>query len=712
MLRSESASLLAHYIHRLGRHHLPVVMQSEVAECGLACVCMVAQYHGHHIDMTALRSQWEVPIRGANLNQLIIVAEQLSLASRPLKLDMEHLTQLQLPAILHWDMQHFVVLKAVKKQHVEIHDPALGQRTITLKEVSNHFTGIALELSPKPDFRPIKHTFPVKLFSFIQSTQGFKRSLILLIILSFSIQLFALISPYYLQLVVDQAIVRFDANMLTVLALGFGLIILLEVTTTMLRATAAQQLACKLNLHMSADVFRHLLRLPMLYFSKRHIGDLLSRFNSLQQVKEILTHGFTTAILDGFMALITFVVMYLYAPQLALVVLATAGMYALLRIVTLNKIMTLNNEQLSLYAHENSHFLETLRGIQVIKTYRMSSSRFQKWLALKSDVVNKDLILGKWGICFAAANNLLFGLENILVVYLAANYVLESLFSVGMLYAFLSYKRQFVAAAEGLITQIFQFKMLNVHLDRLADIVHAQQESQPPLLKGSNVPLLQNDSHLIATNLAFSYGESLPAIVDTLSISIPYGKCIVFVGPSGSGKTTLLKCLMGLFEPTQGSVTLSGLPIAHSQKVASVMQDDQCLSGSILQNITCFDTHINLERAMWAARQACIHEEITAMPMQYQSLIGDIGASLSGGQQQRLLLARALYHQPEILFLDEASSNLDVKNEQRINKNLRQLNITRVIVAHRPQTIALADEVYHFENGQLHRQKPSINVDN
>ena len=321
---------------------LPLMLQTEAAECGLACLAMVAGYHGHHTDLNELRQRFELSIEGCTLLDLMTFAERLALTSRPLRIELTDLAALATPSILHWDMNHFVVLKAIKGNRCVIHDPAYGERTLALDEVSKHFTGIALELTPTTDFSSKAEVSQLGLSDFWSKITGFKRSLLLLLALSLLLQLFTLVAPYYMQLVVDDVLLSADQHLLLILAFGFALILLFEVTTSTLRSYVLLHFGNSLNIQMAANLFHHLIRLPLGYFEKRHIGDVLSRFGSLNQVRELLTTGLIETLIDGVMALAILAVIIIYSPQLSVVVLGAVALYALFRLVMYRQVRILS----------------------------------------------------------------------------------------------------------------------------------------------------------------------------------------------------------------------------------------------------------------------------------------------------------------------------------------------------------------------------------
>ncbi|WP_414828683.1 peptidase domain-containing ABC transporter [Alteromonas sp. H39] len=696
---------------KLGDHRrVPVVFQSEAAECGLACLCMIAQYHGAGLDMTELRQHHGMSMRGATLKGLMDIASHLSLSARALKAEPEDLHQLALPAILHWDLQHFVVLTKVTRRGVVIHDPAKGERRMGWEDVSNHFSGVALELTPNSSFTQASPAPSLTMRHFWEKITGLKRSLLVLFALSALLQLFAIAAPYYMQTVIDDVLLRQQRDLLLVLALGFGLLLCVETLTSVIRRLVILSLSSRLQLQMSANVFQHLLRLPLDFFSRRHVGDIVSRFGSLSQIREFLTTGLVTALLDGVMAIVTLVVMAIYSPTLTWIVCAIMMLYALVRILLTPIMRKLTAERIDIAAKEQSHFIESVRAIQPVRIFNQENRRQGQWQNRLVSTLNTDIRLGKWDIGAQTVNQILFGLENIIIIYVAATLVMDNVLSVGMLYAFIAYKNRFTGAIDSLINHAIEYNMLRVHFDRLSDIVFSPAEVSHSGGAAQSQSLSATQGRLTITGLSYRYSASDSPVFSNVSLDIAPGFMIAIVGASGCGKTTLLKCMMGLFTPDEGEVSVDGMKVCESrwlrEHVASVMQDDCCLSGTLTENISCFEDNPDPEKLVFAAQMACIHEDIMAMPMQYQTLVGDMGSALSGGQLQRVLLARALYRQPAILFLDEASSNLDVTNESRINENLKALRITRVIVAHRPQTIAMADTVYSLSSEGLTQVQP------
>lgn len=681
-----------------------IVMQSEAAECGLASLAMIAGHYGHHSDINQLRQQHPQSLKGLNLQQLINIAEQMKLSSRPLKLDLKHVSQLATPCILHWDMNHFVVLEKAGKHKVSVLDPALGQVTYSWADFAEHFTGIALELTPTSQFEKQAKPVSLEFKQLFSVSHGIKLALVQLLFLSLLLQICQLTMPYYMQLTIDQVLPYFDNNLLVVIAIGFTAITVFNLLLTFFRGLVIIHLANTLNRQFAFNLFSHLIRLPLDFFNKRHMGDLISRFGSVDQLKDTIAQQVVEVVIDGFLAISVLVLIFLYHPQLAAVVLISLCLYLAVRMLYFKPLKQVTEQFIVSKAKEQSSLMENIRGIQAIKLFSLESNREGIWQNLFTDNLNQSVKLEKLKLYFNLFNQFIFGIENIVVIYLGASIVINeqiSSFSIGMLVAFVAYKGQLKQRFIALVERLIELRLLKLHLQRLADIVLTATEAKPELTYH------QLSGELAVDKLSFRYNKQEPWLFEQLSYKFQPGKMTAITGASGIGKSTLLKLLVGLYQSEHGGIQVNNLPMKYigmktfRQQTAAVMQDDQLLTGSILQNVSLFSSKIDIERVIQCCKMAAIYHEIMAMPMQLNSLIGDMGTTLSGGQKQRILLARALYQQPRILFLDEATSHLDSHSELLINKALKKLEITRIIIAHRKETIASADVVLQLENGKL-----------
>ena len=683
---------------------LPMILQTEAAECGLACLGMVVGYYGYHSDLAQLRRRFGLSLKGAALKDVVRIADQLGLASRPVRLELEELALLKTPCILHWDLNHFVVLKSVGRSGMVIHDPGVGVRRLSPSELSKHFTGVALELTPIGGFEPAQAAPRVRVRALLGRLVGLKGSLGQLFLLALAIEVFTVVSPFFMQWVVDHALVTADRDLLLTLALGFSLLLLIKTSVSAMRGWMLIALGASLKVQGRANLFSHLISLPAAYFETRYLGDVMSRFGSQETILQAITTDVVEALLDGLMASITLIVMFVFAPVLAMVVLAGASLYGVLRWVSYTPLRQASAEAIVWAARRDSHFLETMRGIKTIKLLNGQEGRRSHWLNLLIETINRQLTTQKLQLLFRTGNSLLIGSLAILIVWLGAQRVLENTFSVGMLLAFIMYKDQFLDRVSNLINKALDLQMLGLHAERLADIALTQPEPRDPSvdLSGERVPV-----SIEVRNLRFRYSENDPWVLDGLDFRVEAGESVAIAGASGCGKTTLLKLLASLLQPTEGEILVDGQPLPrigverYRSRIGVVMQDDQLFAGSIADNISFFSERPDPTRIEECAKLAAVHDDILAMPMGYNTLIGDMGTVLSGGQKQRVLIARALYHRPGILLLDEATSHLDVSREKSVNEAIVDTRVTRIIVAHRPETICSADRVIVLDHGKL-----------
>ena len=664
---------------------------------------MLSSYYQRKTDLVTIRKQLSYSESGISVRTLCEYAELINLDSRPLQVDLNELEQLRLPCVLHWDLNHFVVMTKYNKHSVVIHDPAIGKQTYSIEELKKHFTGIAIEFFPTINFTKGSHVSALKLSPFLQASVGLKAGLFKIFIASALLQLFALASPYYMQLVIDDVIVNQDRELLILLFIAFSMVAVVSLITSILRDLIGLHIQSHLNIQWSSGLFSHLIRLPISWFEKRHIGDIVSRFGSQGEIQSFITSTFVSVVLDGLMVTTTLIMMYVYSPKLTLITIISILIYGLLRWVFYRPFKRNSEEFITASAKEDSFFLEGVRSIQAIRLNGHEDKRKNEWLSLYSDVVNLGVRRSLWSLGFSSVNTIVLGVESMLIIYFAANFVMEGLFSIGMMMAFITYKSQFSSRVSGLIDSLVSFKMLDIHLSRLSDIALESQEANRKGLGLTREVIGQIELE----NISFRYGKKSPALFSNVNVVIEFGDSIAITGVSGSGKTTLLKIILGLLEPTSGRVLFDGVDIRkiglvkYRELIGSVMQNDSLLTGTLAENISFFDEIHDPFKIEQSCKLASIHDEIEALPMTYQTLIGDMGVQLSGGQVQRVLLARAVYLQPCVLVLDEATSNLDINNEYRVNTGINQLPVTKIIVTHRESTLKYVDKVYRLNRHGL-----------
>jgi len=687
----------------LGDKKLPVLLQTESTECGLAAIAMVAGFHGLKIDMATMRARFRSSLKGTTLAQLSQHAAALNFETRALRLEFEELSELQTPCILHWNFNHYVVLKRVSANGIHLHDPASGPRFIHNKEVSSSFTGIALELTPAIDFQPSVEVRRVSLKALVGKVTGLWSAMSLVLVMAFVLQALALLMPMFNQWVIDEALVSSDIGLLNTLLAGFALLIFVQQIISLARGWTVMYISTQLNFQWASNVFSHLVRLPLEWFERRHIGDIVSRFGSINTIQTTLTSSSVAVILDGIMGVATLVMMSMYSGLLTLVVAIALVIYVAVRVVSYTTLRQAMQEGLILSAKEQSFFLETIRAIRTIKLFGSETSRRHQWQNFRIDAVNRTVRTQQFMLWFSTLNSTIFGFQGLIVFWLGSHLVIDEQFTVGMLFAFTAYSAQFSARMSSLVDKFFEFRMLSQHSERLGDIV---LESPEP----SKADQQQHEG-LVAKieliNIGFRYSEGEDWVLKNINLAIEPGESVVFVGTSGCGKTTLIKIILGILSPTEGEIRYGGIPLnrisqqQYRRLVSAVMQDDQVLTGSIAENIAFFDEEAVQDLIEKCARLAAVHDEIMAMPMGYHTLCGDMGTSLSGGQKQRILLARALYRRPSLLILDEATSHLDIQREREVTTAIQTMKVTRVSVAHRPETIAMCGRLIRLEKGYV-----------
>lgn len=687
------------------RSKIRLVRQTEVAECGLASLTMVANFHGLDVDLGTMRRRFAPSLRGAALRSLIGLADRIGLTPRAVKLPLNELVNLHVPAVLHWDMNHYVVLERVKRDKALIHNPDGRSIWMPMAEVSNHFTGVALELRPSNNFETGKQRERLRLSQLWHRMTGMKRALVQILVLSLVLQAFVLASPYYMQIAVDNALPALDHDLLTVLAIGFGLFTLINAGASLLRSFVLMVAGTSLGFGLASNVARRLFRLPIDWFEKRHTGDILSRFQSITPIQNMLTQGAVAALVDGVMALLTLGLMFWYSPLLALVAVVAFLLYGASRLISFTFEREAQEAAIVTGGKEQSTMIETLRGMTTLRLFGRETLRHAFWQTRLTDAVNADVRVARIGIWQSTANLVIFGVENIITVWLAVGFVMDGAgFSVGMVFAYTAYKAQFIQKSAALIDQAIAFKMLGLHLERLSDIALSPEDKS--FGAGADIET-ELKGKIELRDVFYRYSPTDPLVLDGVNLTVEPGEHVAITGPSGGGKSTMVKLLLGLVEPESGQVLVDGLPMdrfgykSFHEQVAAVLQSDSLFAGSLAENIALFDESVDMERVVASAMAASIHDDIAAMPMQYETLVGDMGSTLSGGQKQRVLLARALYRQPKILIMDEGTAHLDAAHERAVNAAIGAMGITRIIIAHRRETIEAAERIMVMAGGKL-----------
>lgn len=682
---------------------LPLIMQAERSECGLACLAMVASYHGRPTTIGEVRAMSSASSHGHSVAELAGIGQRLDLTARIVKLEVDELPQLKLPCLIHWDMNHFVVLKSVGRNSIVVHDPAFGVRRIALSEVRERFTGIAMECIRSPNFKKKAPIPRIPLRTLIGPIFGAKNQLIRIASVSIFLELASLFVPKFTELTVDQVLSDGDEHLLTIIGLGFAFLVMAQAIFSAVRTWMTAWLGSQFSTAWTGYSFSKLMRLPPNYFMSRHLGEIVSRFGAIGVIQQTVTGQAIAALMDGVMTFVTLGMLLAYSPVLSAIACMGTLAYVVLRMLYFRVYRDTNLGQVVLSAKQQTMFLESVRGIQALKLHGRESAQTSSYLNKVVDTANATVRIQKLGMVFDASEAILAGFQRVAILWLGATLVLAGKMSAGMLLAFMGYSEQFSGRAIKAFDCLMQFRLLPMQAERLADIVASDSE----VGLSSDEAVMPVNGVLELRNVSYRHSKDSPWILKNCSLAVDPGTALAIVGPSGAGKTTLMRIFLGLIEPSEGSVCLGGVDIRRFGKdrwralTGVVMQDDDLFSGTLEQNITMFSEHVDRERLMRCALAAQVHEDISRFPLGYSTRVGDMGSTLSGGQRQRVLLARALYRQPEFLFLDEATSHVDLSCEKCIADQLAQLSMTRVSIAHRPQTIELADRVLHLDDGRL-----------
>lgn len=690
------------------RAQVPVVLQTEASECGLACLAMLLAHHGTVIDLPSMRARHGAVPQGMTLLDLARVASAEQLTTRAVRVDLHELNQLRLPCILHWELAHFVVLREVRGEHFIVLDPAQGERRLSMLELSPRFSGVALEAWPSSSFAPRQETQSISIRHLVGRVSGLWPMLWRVLSVSLALEVLSLISPLFMQWIVDNVIVSRDLGLLTTLGVGFLLLLVVQQLFTVLRSWMVLRVGTQLRVQWRSNVLSHMLRLPLDYFARRHLGDVMSRFGSINNIQQVLTSTFVEVALDGLMVLLALGVMLLYSPMLTAVAVLSVLLYTGVRLAWYRPLRLATAERIVRSANESSHLLETVRGMRTIRLFARHGERLRAWQSLMVADVNANLRIQKLEIIYRLIRRTLSGTFSLLLLWLGARIVIAGDMSVGMLLAFLAYRGQFDTRFTELVNKAMDLRMLGLDAQRLADIVLTPIE---PISNVASATSLSQVPDIEITDLYFRYAEGAPDILSGLDLKIPAGQSVAIAGPSGCGKTTLVNILLGVYHPQRGSIRIGGVAMEQlgvdnwRGQVGTVMQDDVLFAGSIADNIAFFDPKPDRGWIEQCARLATIHDDIVRMPMAYQTLVGDMGTTLSGGQKQRVLLARAMYRRPRVLVLDEATSHLDTTREAEVGRSIAAMALTRVVVAHRAQTLASVDRVVEMEGGRIVRDE-------
>ncbi len=694
------------WLNASGARRLPIVRQATSTECGLACVEMIARYFGAPIDLTRLRRDYEVSLKGATLTSIRRCCAELGLSSRAVRCDLQELRKLRTPCILHWRFNHFVVLKSVRATGIVMHDPARGAVTEPLAVAGDAFTGIALEVMPAPRFTQAARPRRLRLRDLVCSDAGMNRKFLAGFLLALICEVLLLATPFYLQIIIDQVLAKGDRVLLNMLALSFLVVLAIHVLANVMRQLTFHYLGHVTVFDITTRVLHRLLKLPVRFFRGRELGDIQHRIQSLGRIQSFIVQSVPALVLDLLFIVLITGVMMLYDSALTLLMVSAVGAWCVWRAVVLPLTLRLSSDIAQAESSVQTHFLETLRAVQSIKLVNGETQRESEWRNLFAAATNSRIRISNLQVVDGAVRQTLFQGARIGIVYLLAVRGLAGQMSIGMISAYVAYMGMFTMRGSGIIDRALEYKLLDVPLNRLADIVFGEEEASGRSLSKQTLGDIEFRS------VAFSYSRDDPEILKDCSAHFRESRLTAIAGPSGAGKSTLLQLIAGNEKITRGELLIAGRSSQHWRardlraQVAAVFQDDCLLKGSVADNIALFDATVDMSSVHCAASDACIAGEIEALPMGYQTRIGDLGSSLSCGQIRRILLARAFYRRPSLLLLDEVTSGLNYELEKDVIASLSKLAATIIVVTHSDLMLQAADTVLWLNNGKLQPSRP------
>jgi ATP-binding cassette, subfamily B, bacterial len=681
---------------------IPFIRQLSATECGAACLAMVLAYHGKHVSLSEIRDLTGVNRDGVNALSLLNAGRWYGLRGRGVKLDLDALIYLDKGAILHWEFAHFVVFERLRKDGVEIVDPACGPRFVPMEQFSRSFTGVALTLMPGDEFRPIADRRPA-VWSYVKRIIGQSGELPRITVMSILLQLFALAVPVLTGLLVDRVIPHGDNHLLNALIIGLFSIVLFHFLASLIRSHLLLYLRTRLDSQMTLGFLEHLVSLPYAFFQQRSEGDLMMRVNSNLQIRELLTSSALSGLFDGALASLCLAILLITSPAMGALVVMLGLLQAGVFLLSYRRYQELTSQDLQTQSKSQSYLVQMLAGIETLKAGGAEGRAVEQWSNLFVDGLNVSLNRGRLS---AAVDSLMSALRlgaPLLVLVYGGFQVLDGSLNLGAMLALNALASGFLSPISTLVSTALQLQLLRSYIERIDDVLKASPEQVRSNVSRSE-PLA---GEIELENVSFSYGPLTPAGVRDISVKIAPGQKVAIVGRSGAGKSTLAKLMLGLYQPSSGRILydghdLAGLDLCSVRQQCGIVTQRSFLFGStIRENIALKDPGIPMAEVIEAAKRACIYDDILAMPMGYETILIDGGGSLSGGQRQRVALARALVGRPAILLLDEATSELDTVTENQVHRNLAELHCTRIVIAHRLSTVRDADLILVLDRGTI-----------
>ncbi len=695
------------------KRHLPLVFQTERTDCALSCIVMVANFHSIPLNLTQLKSIYPQYKKGMNLNDIYDILVSAGMNVRVLSVDNDELGKVKLPCILHWNCDHFVVLKKIRKGKFIIHDPEKGLLKLGYVKFFDHFTGVVVESVPglvitdssSKYFLPKKDksdTVSKKFKFFFSLLRQCQSPVYFILILLFIIEFINICLPQVTQLIIDDVIVNSDMHLLIVATSGYFLLSLIQLVVSSAKGGILIWMNAQLGYQLPLSFYNKLMALPFSFFNSRTLGDLISRFDSVDIIKNTTATQLLAIVLDSIMVSASFIMLMIYDKFLALIVIIMLFLYVLTKLFSYKVYKYCNVSTLKSRARQQGAVIESVKNHQLLKLYSECRGVRGNFTQSLVDVVNNQAKVGYIQNIFTGANLFLSSLKNVSILYFGGAQVMSGNFSVGMLVAFISYSEQFCRRSMKIIDFMMQGYMSGVHIERINEVITASPETEPltPSFSFQSV----NGISLELSNLSFSYSAT-SEVLSRVSFKLEPGETLLVSGKSGCGKSTLIKIILGLLPPSGGGILCNNMNVAkhtiHSFRkiTGTVLQGDTLLSGSLLYNIT-FDNTVPLDDVVHITKGLGIHDVINSLPVGYYSQVTDINSFLSVGQIQRILLARAIYRKPALLILDEATSNLDHESEIQVIDYIATIPCTKIIISHKGEALRIADKILSLDRSK------------
>ncbi|PCE28730.1 ABC transporter permease [Paraburkholderia acidicola] len=694
------------------------ILQDEVTECGLACLAMIATWHGRETTLRTLRNRYPVKIdSGLSFFDLIEIANDLGIRARGLQFEASEIDALKLPCILHWGMNHYVVLTKVGYGSVHIIDPALGEMKLPLAQALTNITGYALELNPDIGFTHTGASDRIHLRDYLAGLTGIRKSLLIGVAGGVAAQLLLLLGPSYVQLTIDEALKKTDVDILYLLTIVFSIVFLFDTLYSNLVGNIKSYLRNIVSQQLSSNMVGHLARLPIGYYLFHNTGDSISRVSSISEIGRFLVDGLIGGLLNVVTCVLTLVLMFYYSPVLAGISLAGMVLFALSRLAIQPQMQDAMSQILTRGAEADALLIENIRSAHSIKLLSAESARSNLWVNALTQKLQAIRQQERLQLLFDAFSKAIVNVEQLVIVTYGAWLVMHGQSTIGIIYAFIQYKNLFADKFVDSIQLYVRRRVLQVHMDRVADVL--QTETEEPAADAPVRSVEHFDGSLSIRTLSYTPKGGTRPILSNINLDVPAGSKIAIVGRTGSGKTTLLNLICGLYPAAPGTLFVNDVDLSevnlrlYRKHIAAVTQSDQLFRGTIRDNITNFAPAPRLSAMFESARLACIHQEIDQLDHRYDTPLGDTQKFLSAGQMQRLLIARALYCEPNLLILDEFSSNLDQATTHEICRNVLTLPCTIVLVTHDDSILSMVDRIYQMHDGvltEMASRRPELEV--